>query len=144
MLSTPSSCQSPINQSGSAKFVTIEYVQLHEDPNPHLEVRCIVRNALTGEDIRHAVAEFWLEGKDVLNDQRCFWGARLVDDITGQPAEDEIDQINGISLTLATLQPLSLVLMRFRENGQTRSKTRLHVWVPIERTVRQLSHSRNW
>ena len=98
MLLTPSSSQSSINQSDSSKIVTTEYVQLHEDPNPHLEVRCIVRNALTGEDIRHAVAEFWLDGNDMLDALRRLSGVRLVDDNTGQPLKDETDQIDGTSL----------------------------------------------
>ncbi|ERF72040.1 hypothetical protein EPUS_04958 [Endocarpon pusillum Z07020] len=98
MLPTPSSSQSSINQRDRSKTVAIEYVQMHEDPNPHLEVRCIVRNALTGEDIRHAVAEFWLEGNDMLDAPRRVLRVRLVDDNTGQTLKDETDQVEGTSL----------------------------------------------
>ncbi|KAF7506064.1 hypothetical protein GJ744_012311 [Endocarpon pusillum] len=95
---SPSSSQSSMIQSDKSKIVAVEYVQLYEDPNPHLEVRCIVRNALTGEDIRHAVAEFWLEGNDMLGGLRRLWCVRIVNDNTSQPIEDEVDQIDGTSL----------------------------------------------
>lgn len=97
-LPTASSSQSYANQKVRSGIVVIEYVKLHKEPNPHLQLKCIVRNSLTGEDVRHATAEFWLEGRDTSGKSRRLWDSSLVNNNNGQSSEDDLFQSDMTSL----------------------------------------------
>ncbi len=96
-----SSNQTSTNRTTRSEIVISEFVQLHKEPNPHLQLKYIVRNSLTGEEIRHATAEFWLEGRDASSESgklRCLSDFSLVIGDNAQTSEDGADQNKIFSL----------------------------------------------
>lgn len=72
-----------------SEIVAINTVKLVEAPNAHLELNCIVRNSFTGEVIREATAEFWLEGKDESGRSRHASDFALVDESVGEARQGD-------------------------------------------------------
>lgn len=87
--SSQSTGRSSSNQERSSQIVAINMVKLYKDPDPHLQLDCVVLNSLTGEDLRHATADLWLEGKDSSDNRRGLWNFSLFNDGSPQAVKGE-------------------------------------------------------
>jgi len=88
---TAPSIQPSGNRIVQSGIEVIEYIKLHREPNPHLQLKRVVRNSSTGEDIRHATAEFWLEGKDSSGESRRLWDLSLLKESNHRSTKGETE-----------------------------------------------------
>jgi energy-coupling factor transporter ATP-binding protein EcfA2 len=134
-LPTASSSQSSANRTVQSEIEVIEYVKLHREPNPHLQIKRVVRNSLTGEDVRHATVEFWLEGKDSSNTSRRLWDFSLLKESNHRSTEveseeaDEAEEKDITSLKFKYARAVVSGVDQIPENWPAR----------VKRTMNQLS-----
>jgi hypothetical protein len=84
--------QSSGNRTVRSGIEVMEYIKLYREPNPHLQLNRVVRNSATGEDIRHATVEFWLEGSDSSDKSRKLWDISLLKESNRRSSEGEAEQ----------------------------------------------------
>jgi AAA domain len=87
MAALQSNSRSSANKEIRSEMMVIESLKLRKEPNPHLQLNRVVRNSLTGEDVRYATADFWLEGKDMEGNPRRLWDFKLVNNDDSKPVQ---------------------------------------------------------